>query len=260
MIPMSVDAKRPFHFFVVEDDPALRDMLTAYLERQGVQVTPLGSAEDLLQRMHRSRPDLVVLDIGLPGASGLQACQRLRAEGDRVPIVLLSALGDEIDRVLGLELGADDYLVKPFSARELLARAHAVLRRMVNVPGVPLPGTQQVVALGTHLFHVASRCLQRGDEIRMLNTVEYALLAELTAHPGVPISRERLMAASHSRQDAVLLRAIDAAVMRLRKLIEPQPNLPRYIQTVRGHGYMFVPGVADALASPAADASVACPA
>jgi two-component system, OmpR family, phosphate regulon response regulator OmpR len=234
--------ERPHHLYVVEDDPALRDMLASYLEKQGLAVTAMASAQDLLKRIDRLRPDLIVLDINLPGGlSGLDACQRLRAAGDRVPIILLTARTEEVDRVLGLEMGADDYLGKPFSARELLARIRAVLRRTHQLPGVPQPG-QQAVKVGSWVFEPATRLLRHeGGEQRVLSTVEYTLLAELALHPNVPISRERLLAASHERPDAVLTRTIDVAVMRLRKLVEPDPAEPRYIQTVRGHGYMFVP-------------------
>jgi two-component system phosphate regulon response regulator OmpR len=235
-----MDSKPPYHLFVVEDDAALRDMLAGYLEKQGLAVTAMGSAEELLHRINRLRPDLIVLDVGLPGISGLQACQKLRADGDRVPIILLTARSEEIDRVVGLEMGADDYLGKPFSARELLARAHAVLRRSAFRADA-LVDRHVAVRLGDYSFVASSRCLQRGEDVRALNTVEYALLSELTANPGVALSRERLLAASHTRRDAVLLRAVDAAIMRLRKVVEPDPALPRYIQTVRGHGYMFVP-------------------
>jgi two-component system, OmpR family, phosphate regulon response regulator OmpR len=231
---------RPHHLFIVEDDPALRDMLAEYLEKQGLAVTTMTSAEELLRRIHRLRPDLIVLDVGLPGMSGLDACTRLRAEGDRVPIVLLTARSEEIDRIVGLEMGADDYLGKPFSARELLARVRAVLRRADAPPGVPR-GESPPVKIGAFTFAPASRSLHLGDDVRVLSTVEYSLLAELVANPRVPISRERLLAAAHGRADAVLLRTVDVAVMRLRKLVEPDPAEPRYIQTVRGLGYMFVP-------------------
>ncbi len=233
---------RSHHLFIVEDDPALRDMLADYLAKQGLVVTTMTNAEDLLRRMHRLRPDLIVLDVGLPGMSGLDACTRLRAEGDRVPIVLLTARSEEIDRVVGLEMGADDYLGKPFSARELLARVRAVLRRADIAPGVPR-GESAPVRIGGWTFAAASRSLHQGEELRMLSSIEYSLLAELVANPRVPISRERLLATTHGRADAVLLRTIDVAVMRLRKLLEPDPAEPRYIQTVRGLGYMFVPYV-----------------
>jgi two-component system phosphate regulon response regulator OmpR len=238
------DTNRPHHLYVVEDDVAMRDMLASYLEKQGMAVTTMGNGQDLLKRIDRLRPDLIVLDINLPGMSGLDACQKLRAAGDRVPIILLTARTEEVDRVLGLEMGADDYLGKPFSARELLARIRAVLRRSNSVPGVPQTGAQEV-SMGGWVFEPATRRLVHADGTqRVLSTVEYTLLAELALHPNVPISRERLLAASHERPDAVLTRTIDVAVMRLRKLIEPDPGEPRYLQTVRGHGYMFVPAAA----------------
>ena len=236
----STDTEKPYHLFVVEDDVALRDMLRNYLEKQGMVVTAITTAEDLLQRMHRLRPDLVILDVGLPRMSGLDACRKLRADGDQVPIILLTARSEEIDRVLGLEMGADDYLSKPFSARELLARVRAVLRRASFTPGSPKESSA-TVPIGDYVFAIATRSLRRGAEIRVLNTVEYAMLAELAMNPGVTVSRERLMAVSHTRRDAVSLRAVDAAVVRLRKSVEPDPALPRFIQTVRGYGYVFVP-------------------
>ncbi len=236
-----MEATKPYHLFVVEDDAAMRDMLTVYLEKQGMAVTAMPSAEDLMRRIHRLRPDLVVLDVTLPGESGLQACQRLRAEGDRVPIILLTARTEEIDRVLGLEMGADDYLGKPFSARELLARIRAVLRRVSTTPGVPVAFDREV-PIGSFVFVPATRTLQGNDGgTRVLSTVEYAMLTELVTSPNVPISRERLLAVSHERSESLLARTVDVAVMRLRKIVEPDPATPRYIQTVRGHGYMFVP-------------------
>jgi two-component system, OmpR family, phosphate regulon response regulator OmpR len=237
-----MDINKPYHLFVVEDDASVRDMLANYLEKQGMVVTAMSRADDMLRRIHRLRPDLVVLDVGLPGMSGLEACRQLRAEGDKVPIILLTARSEEIDRVLGLEMGADDYLGKPFSARELLARVRAVLRRAVSAPGAPLL-EQPPVRIGDMRFHPAARSLVHGDQTRVLNTVEHALLAELVTHPGIPISRERLLAASHSRGDTTLLRTVDTAVMRLRRLIEPDPAEPRFIQTVRGQGYVFVPHI-----------------
>ena len=231
---------KPYHIYVVEDDVALRDMLASYLEKQGLVVTAMARAEDMLRRIHRLRPDMIVLDVGLPGLSGLEACQQLRSQGDKVPIILLTARTEEIDRVLGLEMGADDYLGKPFSARELLARIRAVLRRAIAVPGTPLLD-QPSVRIGDFVFEPAARSLVRGEEVRLLNTVEFALLAELVTHPGVVISRERLLAASHPRGETPLLRTVDTAIMRLRKLLEPDPAEPRYLQTVRGQGYVFVP-------------------
>ncbi|MDE2397550.1 MAG: response regulator [Burkholderiales bacterium] len=233
---------KPCHLFIVEDDEAMREMLAAYFEKQGLAVTAMASAEELLRRLQRQRPDLIVLDVSLPGESGLEACRRLRADGDRIPIIILTARTEEVDRVVGLEMGADDYLGKPFSARELLARVRAVLRRVQQPPGLPA-GFEHEVQIGTYTFVPATRSLHGQGEMKVLSTVEFAMLSELVGNPYLPISRERLLAVSHSRGDSLLARTVDVAVMRLRKLVEPDPAMPRFIQTVRGHGYMFVPHV-----------------
>jgi two-component system, OmpR family, phosphate regulon response regulator OmpR len=231
---------KPYHLYIVEDDSSLRSMLSEYLEKQGIAVTTMTTAEDLLKRVNRLRPDLIILDVSLPGMNGLQACQKLRAQGDAVPIIILTARSEEVDRVLGLEMGADDFLGKPFSARELLARVHAVLRRSAVTPGTPVLGSQPV-KIADMTFDLSARCLSTPNGVKILSTVEYAVLAELVKNPGIAIARERLLAVSHSRSDDYLARAIDVTVMRLRKLIEPDPQQPRYIQTVRSHGYMFIP-------------------
>ncbi len=235
-----MDARIP-HLFVVEDDPAMRQMLCDYLVKQDMSVTAMSTAEEFLRRMHRQRPDLVVLDVSLPGESGLQTCQRLRAEGDRIPIILLTARTEEVDRVLGLEMGADDYLGKPFSSRELLARIRAVLRRTTHIPGAPLNGGKDI-RFGAINFQTATRMLiwENGRE-QALGMAEFSMLAELANNPRIPISRERLLAVSHGTASAFLPRTVDVTVMRLRKLVEPDPAEPRYLQTARGHGYMFVP-------------------
>lgn len=236
----------PLHVHVVDADRASRDGLVRYFESQGLTATPMDSAAELLRRLHRNRPDMVVMDAGLAapgGPSGLQACRQLRDEGDRVPLILLSARNEEVDRVLALEMGADDVLGKPCPTRELLARIQAVLRRAIVPPGLPMLSTAPV-PIGDQQFDMASRCLLRGEHVHVLSTVEYAVLAELVSNPGVAISRERLLAASHSRAEGLLLRAIDVAIMRLRKRVEPDPAQPRFLQTIRGHGYMFVPAAA----------------
>lgn len=242
---------QPYHVYIVDAEREPRDALRAYLEQHGLRVTPMDGAAELLRRMHRARPDVVLLDMALPGMNGLQACQKLRAEGDRVPLILMSARDEEVDRVLGLEMGGDDVVRKPCSPREMLARVHALLRRALLPPGLPMLAMAPV-AIGVHEFDRASRCLRRGERMHVLSTVEYAVLAELVSNPGIAISRERLLAASHSRAEGLMLRAVDVAVMRLRKRVEPLPAQPRYIQTIRGHGYMFVPATA---AERAADAA-----
>lgn len=234
---------RPYHVHLVDADVDAREALRQYLEGNGLAVTTMASAEEMMRRLHRLRPDLVVLDMQLPGTTGLRACQQLRAAGDRIPIVFLTARGEEVDRVLGIEMGADDLLVRPVSPRELLARIHAVLRRALAPPGLPVFALPPV-PIGPLVFDAATRSLSDGQRARMLSTVEFSVLAELVANPGVALSRERLLTASHSRDDSLQLRAIDVIVMRLRKRIEPDPAEPRYIQTIRGHGYMFVPEAA----------------
>jgi two-component system, OmpR family, phosphate regulon response regulator OmpR len=229
------------HIFVVEDDAAMRQMIDEYLTKQNLQVTVMATAEEMLNRIHKLRPDLILLDISLPGNSGLQACQTLRGQGDRMPIILLTARVEEYDRVIGLEMGADDYIGKPFAPRELLARIRAVLRRTTTVPGVPLASTGEV-KMGDITFHLMTRRLVWSDQReRALTTVEYALLCELVTNPRVPLSRERLLAVAHGRASTLLPRTVDVAVMRLRKIVEPDPSEPRYIQAVRNFGYMFVP-------------------
>lgn len=236
-----MDGVRPYHLFVVEGDGAVRDTLCGYLEREKLIVTTMATAADMLRRVHRVRPDLIVLDAGSPIMSGLGACRKLRAEGDRVPIILLVRHGEEIERVVGLEMGADDCLSRPYGHRELLARVRAVLRRTAVTPGAPIDSSASI-QIGEYVFDVAARKLSRSNNVRVLNTIEYSMLAELATNVGIPVSRARLVAVSHSREDAVSLRAVDAAMVRLRRLLEPDPAVPRYIQTVRGHGYVFLPG------------------
>ena len=225
---------------VVEDDPNIADLVELYLRRENFRVYQAADGEAALRVIRERRPRLIVLDLGLPGGvDGFEVCRQVRATSD-VPIIMLTARDDEVDRVLGLEMGADDLLGKPCSQRELLARVHAVLRRSIVPPGLPMLAMAPV-PIGTLQFDIASRCLVQGGQLHVLSTVEYAVLAELVANPGVAVSRERLLAASHSRAEGLLLRAVDVAVMRLRKRVEPDPAQPRYLQTIRGHGYMFVP-------------------
>jgi two-component system, OmpR family, phosphate regulon response regulator OmpR len=226
--------------FVVEDDPAARQMLCDYLVKQGFGVVALTSAEELLLRIHRNRPDLVILDVSLPGMSGLQACKQLRHQGDKVPIILLTALTEEIDRVLGFEMGADDYLGKPYSPRELVGRVRAVLRRVGLQSG--LLSAAPDIQMGQVVFQPHARCISWADGRQMtLGSVDYALLFDLATNPQVVISRERLLASAHGNSHTFLPRTVDVAVMRLRKIIEPNPAEPRHLQTVRNRGYVFIP-------------------
>lgn len=233
------NSPRRCHIFVVEEDPTARATLCRYLEGQGVTVTALASVEDLLQQMTQQRPDLIILDVAPPRNSGLDGCRRLRVHGDQTPILLLSTCGDPFERVLGLEMGADDFVTKPFFPRELLARARAILRRIDRNPG----GTQHwghPLKIGEMYFDPMRRSLRCGDRERLLGAVEFSLLSTLTINAGVAMSRERLMAGSLSRAEDISLRAVDITISRLRRVVEPDPALPRFIQTVRGYGYIFV--------------------
>lgn len=226
---------------VVDDDQRLRDLLLRYLGEQGfaVKVADAGPAMDKL--MARESFDLLVLDLMLPGEDGLAICRRLRASDPHQAILMLTAKGDDIDRIIGLEMGADDYLPKPFNPRELVARIHAVLRRRAAPPpGTPTESEEKVV-LGDLTIDLGTRTLERPGQSTPLTTGEFAVLKALLQHPRQPLSRDRLMSLARGREQGPFDRAIDVQISRLRKLIEPDPQSPRYIQTVWGFGYVFVP-------------------
>ena len=225
---------------VVEDDDALRSMLLNYLEMQGLQARGLRSAQELGACLVQYQPDLIVMDVGLPGISGLTACQKLRASGNLVPVILLTARTEEVDRVLGLEMGADDYVGKPFSARELLARIHAILRRTLQRT---LQSTAPTGAyrIGRWAFYPEEGRLTHSGEALMLRGLQRALLQFLVANPVRTFTRDELLNATQGSRQALQARSVDTAVMRLRKLLEPEPDEPRFIQTVRGQGYVYLP-------------------
>ena len=184
----------------------------------------------------------MVLDLMLPGEDGLAICRRLRGQGERMPIIMLTAKGDDVDRIVGLEIGADDYLAKPFNPRELVARIQAVLRRAParETPGAP-SAASETVAFGAFTLNLGTRSLARGDEPVTLTTGEFALLKVLAQHPRQPLSRDKLMELARGREFGAFDRAIDVQISRLRKLIEADPSKPAFIQTVWGFGYVFVP-------------------
>lgn len=225
---------------LVDDDTRLRDLLTRYLEQQGLRVRGVGDGAQMQQALDRGHYDLIVLDLMMPGESGLDICRRLRGQGDATPIVMLTAKGDEIDRIVGLEIGADDYLPKPVSPRELLARIRAVLRRSRPVPGAPQAEGGRV-AFGPFVLDLGARELRRDGGLLKLTSGEFAVLSVLLRHPRQPLSRDRLMSLAHGREHEAFERSIDVAIARLRKLLEDDPRNPRMIQTVWGTGYVFVP-------------------
>ncbi len=237
---MEPTARRPL-VYVVDDDAELRRLLDTYLNRNGLDVVGAADADELLRRLPRRRADLVVMDLMMPGTDGLAALRRLRADGDDVPVILLTGRDEDVDRIVGLEMGADDYLGKPFNPRELLARIQAVMRRRGGVPaGTPvIDGTP--LAIGSALLDPTRRTLVRGGETVALSTADFALLSVFVAHAGRPLSRDRLLELTRGGDADLTERAIDVRVLRLRRLIEDDRQLPRLIQTVRGIGYVYVP-------------------
>ena len=227
---------------VVDDDLRLRELLKRYLSEQGYTVNVAADAQAMNRVRARERYDLLVLDLMMPGEDGLAICRRLRGGNDTTPIIMLTAKGDEIDRIVGLEMGADDYLPKPFNPRELLARIQAVLRRQapLPIPGAPTKAAN-AVEFGGFMLDLAARRLSKNGADVTLTTGEFALLKILVEHPREPLSREKLMELARGREHEPFDRSIDIQVSRLRKLVEPDSTHPRYIQTVWGFGYVFVP-------------------
>jgi two-component system phosphate regulon response regulator OmpR len=236
---MTVTAK---HLLVVDDDPRLRELLRRYLTENDFQVSLAQDAPSMNRLMQRQTFDLIILDLMLPGEDGLSIVRRLRGGGERTPIIMLTAKGDDVDRILGLEMGADDYLPKPFNPRELLARAHAVLRRQPppEVPGAP-SAEPASIQFGEFHLDLALRKLTRAGRPIPLTSGEFAVLKVFARHPRQALSRDKLMMLARGREYGAFDRSLDVQISRLRKLIEDDPQNPRYIQTVWGVGYAFVP-------------------
>lgn len=227
---------------IVDDDLRLRALLQTYLEQQGFGVSGAGSGEQMRKVLGREPVDLLVLDLMLPDEDGLAICSRLRAEGNRIPVLMLTAKGDEVDRIVGLEIGADDYLPKPCNPRELVARIKAILRRQPAVPPVGAPSQEGgTVEFGVFRLDLATRILSRNGETVHLTSGEFALLSLLCQHPGEVLSRDKLVALTRGRDAGPYDRSVDVQVSRLRRIIEDDPSSPRFLQTVWGVGYVFVP-------------------
>lgn len=226
---------------VVDDDIRLRELLQRYLTEQGYTVKVASDAKEMDVVLNIEPIDLMVLDLMLPGEDGLSICRRVRSSGKILPIVMLTARGDEVDRIIGLEMGADDYLPKPFNPRELLARINAVLRRHERLqPSAPALNTD-IVSIGEFVFNAATRSLSKDGVSVSITSGEFALLKVFVDHPRQPLSRDRLMQLARGRELDVFDRSIDVQVSRLRKLVEPDPAHPRYLQTMWGFGYVFIP-------------------
>ena len=227
---------------VVDDDARLRELLNRYLSEQGYAVRTVPDATLMNRQLARERYDLMILDLMLPGEDGLSICRRLRGGNEDIPIIMLTAKGDDVDRIVGLEVGADDYLSKPFNPRELVARIQAVLRRRPASGPPGAPATEpQVVEFGTFRLDLATRTLTKNGEDLAITTGEFALLKLLVQHPRSPLSRDKLMELARGREFGAFDRSIDVQVSRLRKLIEDDASHPLFIQTVWGFGYVFIP-------------------
>ena len=232
---------RPFKVWVVDDDPELTDMLGAYLGQHGYEVRCFETADLFLARLRIQRPDLVVLDLMLPGQDGLALLRQLRSAQDDLPVVMLTAKGDPVDRILGLEQGADDYLAKPFLPRELTARVDSVLRRHSQRPVGIAQAAEEPVVFGHCVLDLGARTLMCGDTPLPITSGEFSLLTAVVHNAHRPLSRQRLIEIARGPASDTDARSMDVQVSRLRKLIEPDPRRPRYIQTVWGFGYVFVP-------------------
>ena len=223
---------------IVEDEKKIARWVETYFQRSGFRTLVAFDGATGLAMARRERPDLVVLDLMLPGMDGLDVCRALRREGD-LPIIMLTARAEEADRLVGLELGADDYVVKPFSPRELVARAKAVLRRA----GWPEARRGEVLRGGDLVVDVERRTASRGENRIDLTPTEFDLLVTLLRHRGRPLSRQQLIELAFGQSYTGYDRTVDAHIKNLRRKVEPNPSEPRYVLTVFGIGYKFAEDV-----------------
>jgi two-component system, OmpR family, response regulator len=237
--PMTAVLDRTDHILVVDDDAEIRSLLTQYLEKNGLRATAVPDGRAMWQALDRGAFDLIVLDLMLPGDDGLTLCRTLRARSD-VPVVMLTARGDETDRIVGLEMGADDYLPKPFSARELLARIKVVLRRTRSLPPNLKPQDEHLLRFaGWTLDTTRRQLVSPAGEETPIGGVEYKLLRVFLAHPNRVLDRDQLLDLTQGREADPLDRSIDVQVSRLRHRLGDDPRSPRLIKTVRGEGYVL---------------------
>lgn len=228
------------HFLIVDDDREIRDLLARFFSRQGFRVTTAADGKEMRKVLASWRIDLVVLDLMLPGEDGLRLCRDLRARSD-IPIIMLTVMGGETERIVGLEMGADDYLAKPFNPRELLARARAVLRR---AGGMRRGAAKGRLAFAGWVLDPGLRRLQSPEGLVVdLTSGEFDLLVALAEHPRQILTRDQLLDMTRGRTEAPFERSIDMQVSRLRRKIETDPRLPRLIKTVRGGGYILATDV-----------------
>jgi two-component system phosphate regulon response regulator OmpR len=220
---------------VVDDDPRLRKLLTRYLSDEGFGVDTAPGAAEMDRQMALAAYDLLILDVMMPGENGFEVCKRLRGAGNAIAMIMLTAKAHDVDRIVGLELGADDYVSKPFNPRELLARIHAVLRRQAPVA---LPRGKTLRFAGFDL-NLAKRQLTRDGAPVLLTGGEFSVLRVLAMHADEPLSRDKLMELARGREHEQTARTIDVQISRLRRLLGDDPQRPRIIRTVWGYGYML---------------------
>lgn len=230
-------AKVSKRILVVDDDPELRNLLRRFLTEHGFDARTVDSGKSMRRELARNPADAVVLDLMMPDEDGLAICRRLRADGENIPIIMLTAKGDPIDRIIGLETGADDYLAKPFEPRELVARLTAVLRRSDHVGTIH---RDEITTIGPLEINFGTMSVAREGEPVALSSREFAILAALVQSRGRPLSRAQIIDRVHGRDLAVTDRAIDVQIARLRKAIADDGPSPQLIKTVWGLGYMIV--------------------
>ena len=229
----------PAHILVVDDDREIRTLLANYLERNGLRVSAARDGNEMRRALGRVHVDLIVLDVMMPGDDGLKLCRELRATS-QIPIIMLTARAEDVDRIVGLELGADDYLPKPFNPRELLGRIAAVLRRTAHTPRDPLPSTVAGYLFAEWRLDTTARSLTHADDTTVsLSGAEYRLLALLLAHAGHVLSRVQLTEQLRGRDLDPSDRSIDVRVSRLRLLLRDDARTPRIIKTIYGEGYVI---------------------
>lgn len=231
------------HILVVDDDAEIRSLLGDYLRKNGYDATVVVDGRAMREALTRGKIDLIVLDLMLPGEDGLTLCRKLRSQSD-TPVIMLTACGEETDRIVGLEMGADDYLAKPFSPRELLARIKSVLRRTRSLPRNLRADDAHVIAFaGWRLDVVARHLLSPGGVVTSLSGAEFGLLKIFLSHPNHVLTRDQLMLLSKGRDADPMDRAIDILVSRLRQRLGDDPADPSIIKTVRGEGYVLAVSV-----------------
>jgi DNA-binding response OmpR family regulator len=232
------------HIVIVDDDEPLRNRLAGYLVREGFQVTPVDGAAAMRDIMRRERIDLAIVDLGMPGEDGLSLTRHLREQSE-IGIIILTGKGHSVDRAIGLEVGADDYIAKPFDLRELLARVRSVLRRTRTRAAAESPAGRSVVRFAGWRLDLARRTLAspRGKAVH-LTTAEFQLLSILVAHPNQVLGRDRLLEIVSARKWEPYDRTIDQHVSRLRRKLEKDPKRPQLIKSIRGRGYVFTAPVA----------------